>query len=161
MTQVTKGIKLSTRVRFKKEYSEPDKNYFVFFYRITIENYNEFEVQLLRRHWDIFDSNGIKTVVEGEGVVGEKPVLAPGETFSYESACNLESGMGRMGGYYEMMKSENGELFQAEIPEFTMEVPYMLNWAITHFPYIAFIKFAAQIEDLEPCQKDFTTYQKR
>lgn len=127
MTQVTKGIKISTRVRFKKEYSEPDKNYFVFFYRITIENYNEFEVQLLRRHWDIFDSNGIKTVVEGEGVVGEKPVLAPGETFSYESACNLESGMGRMGGYYEMMKSENGELFQAEIPEFTMEVPYMLN----------------------------------
>ena len=59
MTQVTKGIKITTRVRFKKEYSEPDKNYFVFFYRITIENDNEFEVQLLRRHWDIFDSNGI------------------------------------------------------------------------------------------------------
>ena len=127
MTAITKGIKISTRVRFKKEYSEPDKNYFVVFYRITIENYNDFEVQLLRRHWDIFDSNGIKTVVEGEGVVGEKPVIAPGELFSYESACNLESGMGRMGGYYEMMKSENGELFQAEIPEFTMEVPYMLN----------------------------------
>ncbi|MFT4545190.1 MAG: ApaG protein [Bacteroidia bacterium] len=127
MTQVSKGIKITTRVRFKKEYSEPDKNYFVFFYRITIENDNEFEVQLLRRHWDIFDSNGIKTVVEGEGVVGEKPVLAPGEMFSYESACNLESGMGRMGGYYEMMKSENGEIFQVEIPEFTMEVPYMLN----------------------------------
>lgn len=99
----------------------------MFFYRITVENFNEFEVQLLRRHWDIFDSNGIKTVVEGEGVVGEKPVLAPGELFSYESACNLESGIGRMNGFYEFMRTESGELFQAEIPEFVLEVPYMLN----------------------------------
>lgn len=127
MTKITKGIRISTRVKFKEEYSEPDKNYFVFFYRITLENFNEFEVQLLRRHWDIFDSNGIKTVVEGEGVVGEKPVLAPGELFSYESACNLESGIGSMNGFYEFMKTENGELFQAKIPEFVLEVPYMLN----------------------------------
>ena len=127
MTKITNGIKISVRVRFKEEYSEPDKNYFVFFYRITIENYGSEEVQLVRRHWDIFDSNGIKTIVEGEGVVGEKPILQPGELFSYESACNLESGMGRMGGFYEMMRTSNGELFQAEIPEFTMEVPYLLN----------------------------------
>ena len=112
---------------FKEEYSEPDKNYFVFFYRITVENFNVFEVQLLRRHWDIFDSNGIKTAVEGEGVVGEKPILAAGEMFTYESACNLESGIGRMSGFYEFMRTESGELFQAEIPEFVLEVPYMLN----------------------------------
>lgn len=127
MTKITNGIKITTRVKFKVEYSEPDKNYFVFFYRITVENHNDFEVQLLRRHWDIFDSNGIKTVVEGEGVVGEKPVLAPGESFSYESACNLESGIGRMGGHYQMMRTDDGELFQADIPEFVLEVPYMLN----------------------------------
>lgn len=127
MTKLSNGIKISTKVRFKEEYSEPDKNYYVFFYRITVENFNSFEVQLVRRHWDIFDSNGIKTVVEGEGVVGEKPILQPGELFSYESACNLESGIGRMAGYYEMMRTENGELFQAEIPEFIMEVPYMMN----------------------------------
>lgn len=127
MTKITNGIKVTTRVKFKVEYSEPDKNYFVFFYRITVENHNDFEVQLLRRHWDIFDSNGIKTVVEGEGVVGEKPVLAPGESFSYESACNLESGIGRMGGHYQMMRTDDGELFQADIPEFVLEVPYMLN----------------------------------
>ncbi len=127
MTKVTNGIKISTRVSFKKEYSEPDKNYFVFFYRITIENYSDVEVQLLRRHWDIFDSNGIKTVVEGEGVIGEKPILASGGLFSYESACNLETGMGKMGGFYEMMHTENGEIFEVEIPFFTMEVPYMLN----------------------------------
>ena len=127
MKKISEGIKITTRVQFKEEYSEPDNNYFVFFYRITIENFNNVEVQLLRRHWDIFDSNGIKTVVEGEGVVGEKPVLAPGELYSYESACNLESGIGSMSGFYEMMKSENGELFQVEIPEFVMEVPYMLN----------------------------------
>ncbi|MBL4586480.1 MAG: Co2+/Mg2+ efflux protein ApaG [Flavobacteriales bacterium] len=127
MAQVTNGIKISVRVKFKEEYSEPDKRYFVFFYRITIENYSDFEVQLLRRHWDIFDSNGIKTIVEGDGVVGEKPILAPGELFSYESACNLESGMGRMSGYYELMRTENGELFRADIPDFILEVPYMLN----------------------------------
>lgn len=127
MPKVSNGIKITARVQFKEEYSEPDKNYFVFFYRITVENFNDFEVQLLRRHWDIFDSNGIKTVVEGEGVVGEKPILASGESFSYESACNLESGIGRMSGFYEFMRTENGELFQVEIPEFIMEVPYMLN----------------------------------
>ncbi len=127
MTKVTNGIKISTRVSFKKEYSEPDKNYFVFFYRITIENYSDVEVQLLRRHWDIFDSNSVKTVVEGEGVIGEKPIIASGGLFSYESACNLETGMGKMGGFYEMMRTENGEIFEVEIPVFTMEVPYMLN----------------------------------
>lgn len=127
MKEVSNGIRVSARVQFKQEYSEPDKNYFVFFYRITVENFNEFEVQLLRRHWDIFDSNGIKTVVEGEGVVGEKPVLAAGELFSYESACNLESGMGSMSGYYEFMNTANGEIFQVAIPQFVLEVPYMLN----------------------------------
>lgn len=127
MAMVSNGIRVTTRVRFKEEYSEPEKNYFVFFYHITVENQNVYEVQLLRRHWDIFDSNGIKTVVEGEGVVGEKPILAPGEIYSYESACNLESGIGRMGGFYQMMRTEDGVLFQADIPEFVLEVPYMLN----------------------------------
>ncbi len=127
MTQLTKGIRVTTKVKFKEEYSEPENSYFVFFYRITIENFNDFEVQLLRRHWDIFDSNGIKTVVNGEGVVGENPILTPGELFCYESACNLESGMGSMSGFYEFMRTSDGVLFQAEIPEFVMEVPYMLN----------------------------------
>lgn len=127
VTHITNGIKITVKVRFKEEYSEPERNYFVFFYRIAIANYSDLEVQLLRRHWDIFDSNGIKTVVEGEGVVGEKPVLASGEVFSYESACNLESGMGRMSGFYEMMHTGSGELFQVEIPEFVMEVPFLLN----------------------------------
>ena len=127
MTKVTKGIRVTAKVKFKEEYSEPENNYFVFFYRITIENFNDFEVQLLRRHWDIFDSNGIKTVVDCEGVVGEKPILVSGELYSYESACNLESGMGSMSGFYEFMRTSDGVLFQAEIPEFIMEVPYMLN----------------------------------
>lgn len=127
MNLTTNGIRVTVNTWFKKEYSEPERSYFVFFYRITIENHNLFEVQLLRRHWDIFDSNSIKTVVEGEGVVGEKPVLSSGEVFSYQSACNLESGMGRMGGFYQFMRTESGEMFTVEIPEFVMEVPYMLN----------------------------------
>ncbi len=127
MTKISNGIKVSVQVRFKEEYSEPDKRYFVFFYRISVENDNDFEVQLVRRHWDIFDSNGINTVVEGEGVVGEKPILAPGELFAYESACNLESGLGRMSGSFQMMRTENGELFQVKIPKFSLEAPYLLN----------------------------------
>lgn len=127
MSNISAHIKVNVRVSFKEEYSEPEKNYFVFFYYITVTNESSEEVQLVRRHWDIFDSNGICTVVEGEGVVGEKPILAPGTSFSYQSACNLESGIGRMSGHYQMMLTENGQLFQVPIPDFVMEVPYMLN----------------------------------
>lgn len=127
MTQLAEGMHISARVTFKPEFSDGAKGYFVFFYRITIENHNPFEVQLVARHWDIFDSNGLHTIVDGEGVVGEKPFLAPGESFNYESACNLSTGIGRMKGYYKMVHTATGGTFNAEIPEFKLEVAYMLN----------------------------------
>ncbi len=127
MTQLSQGINISSRVTFKPKFSDSDKGYYVFFYRITVVNHNDFEVQLLARHWEIFDSNGMHTLVDGEGVVGEKPILASGESFTYESACNLTTGIGRMKGYYQMVRTETGEIFNASIPEFKLEVAYMLN----------------------------------
>lgn len=127
MTQLTQGMSIGSRVTFKSEFSDPVKGYYVFFYRITVENHNPFEVQLLSRHWEIFDSNGMRTIVDGEGVVGEKPILAPGESFTYESACNLTTGIGRMKGFYTMIQTENKRKFKADIPEFKLEVAYMLN----------------------------------
>jgi len=127
MEELKQGIRIVTRVTYQKEYSDPLRQYFVFFYRITVENHNPFEVQLLARHWDILDSTGIRTTVDGEGVVGEQPILGPGERFTYESACNLSTGMGRMKGHYVMVRTETGVQFKTPIPEFKLEVDFALN----------------------------------
>ena len=86
MAKLKQGMRIAARVTYQQEYSDPARNYFVFFYTITIENHNPFEVKLMARHWDILDSTGIRTTVDGDGVVGEQPVLGPGEVFSYQSA---------------------------------------------------------------------------
>ncbi len=127
MAKLKQGMRIAARVTYQQEYSDPARNYFVFFYTITIENHNLFEVKLMARHWDILDSTGIRTTVDGEGVVGEQPVLAPGEVFTYQSACNLSTGMGRMSGYYVMLRTETGTTFKAPIPEFKLEVSFALN----------------------------------
>ncbi|MEQ8809719.1 MAG: Co2+/Mg2+ efflux protein ApaG, partial [Imperialibacter sp.] len=84
-------------------------------------------IQLLRRHWYIHDLNTQVREVEGEGVVGQQPILEPGETHQYVSGCNLRSGVGKMLGSYLMEKVLDGKKFQVKIPEFTMVVPYKLN----------------------------------
>ena len=88
---VTEGVKISVFSLFEERMSAAPQGSFVFSYRISIENQNDFPVQLLRRHWFITDSNGLKREIEGPGVVGEQPVIAPGENFSYTSACDLQS----------------------------------------------------------------------
>lgn len=127
MKQITTGVNIVARATYKNEFSSVANGQFIFFYRIVIENHNPFEIQLMKRHWNIFDSNGLRTSVDGEGVVGEQPVLKPGESFSYESACHLTTGIGRMSGHYEMERIDNGAMFKVRIPEFKLEVPYMLN----------------------------------
>ena len=96
-------------------------------YFITIENKSDFSVQLLRRHWDIFDSIGDKRVVDGDGVVGETPVLEPGQKFEYNSGCNLTSELGYMKGYYTLIKLTDGKEFNVDIPQFDLIVPAKLN----------------------------------
>src|SRR6267378_4381961 len=98
VTKVTKGIKVTVSTKFQEGYSRPDQNDFLFSYRINIQNNSDYTVQLLSRHWSIFDSCGEFREVKGEGVVGQQPVLAPGEHYEYESACNLTTDMGKMKG---------------------------------------------------------------
>ena len=88
---VTEGVKISVFSLFEERMSAAPQGSFVFSYRVSIENQNDFPIQLLRRHWFITDSNGLKRDIEGPGVIGEQPVIAPGENFSYTSACDLPS----------------------------------------------------------------------
>lgn len=126
-TQITSGVKVSVDVVYQPEYSNPEKLHFMFSYQITIENLSDYTVQLISRHWDIFDSNGEYKSVDGEGVVGEKPVLAPGAIHQYTSGCNLKSDIGFMEGYYEMFKELDGSYFIVDIPRFNLIASYKLN----------------------------------
>ncbi len=127
MFKITEGIKISIETFYQQDYSNPLNNEFMFAYRITIENTNDFTVKLLRRHWHIFDSNGSIREVEGEGVVGVQPLIHPGDQYQYVSGCNLKSEMGKMYGSYLFENINNGTSFSVLIPPFEMMVPSRLN----------------------------------
>jgi ApaG protein len=99
----------------------------MFAYRITIENHNSYPVKLLRRFWEIFDSNSEHREVEGEGVVGVQPLIMPGKQYQYVSGCHLKSEMGKMQGFYTMQNIETKELIRVNIPAFKMIAPVKLN----------------------------------
>ena len=126
-TQVTHGIKISVETKFHTDHSDAENSHFLFLYAITIENNSEFAVQLISRHWEIFDSNGVSTQVDGDGVIGEQPILEPGEVFEYESASNLASDIGKMSGTYLMQRKIDKARFHVTIPEFELIVPQRLN----------------------------------
>ena len=126
-TQITAGVRVSVDVIYQPEYSNPDKQHFMFSYQITIENLSDSTIQLVRRHWDIFDSIGEYKQVDGEGVVGEQPILYPGSMHQYVSGCNLKSEIGYMEGYYTMERQFDGKLFEVEIPRFNLIAHYKLN----------------------------------
>ncbi|MCB9275179.1 MAG: Co2+/Mg2+ efflux protein ApaG [Lewinellaceae bacterium] len=126
-TLITNGIKVSVQPSYQPEYSRPALHRFVFSYRITIENLSSHTVQLLRRHWFIWDGNGAVREVEGEGVVGQQPTLAPGESHEYASWCDLATGIGNMRGAYLMRRHSDGDTFQVGIPLFRMVAPVLLN----------------------------------
>lgn len=123
----THNIEVSVEARYLAAQSLPREGHYFFIYFITIENKSSQTVQLLRRHWDIFDSTGEPRTVDGEGVVGETPVLGPGELFRYNSGCNLSGDVGAMSGYYTLQKLDSGEEFQVEIPGFELIVPAKMN----------------------------------
>ncbi len=127
VTLTTSGIKVSVETEYQPDYSSPSQSHFVFTYRITIDNFSEHTIQLLRRQWFISDAHGITKEVNGEGVVGQKPIIEPGHQHQYVSGCNLKSGIGKMHGWYEMEKQIDGKLFTVRVPEFVMVVPYRLN----------------------------------
>lgn len=126
-TQVTHGIQISVETKFQNEHSVAEHRHYLFSYRISIENKSEYTVQLLTRHWDIYDSSSDHSEVDGEGVVGEQPVLEPGEVFEYESACSITTDIGKMSGTYLMERKIDKARFKVTIPEFELIVPQRLN----------------------------------
>ncbi len=127
VTEITKGVKVSVTTEYQPVYSSPSQYHYVFTYRVLIENQSENTVQLLRRHWHIYDAAAKTREVEGEGVVGQQPVLEPGEHHEYVSGCNLKSGLGKMSGTYLMERIVDGHKFNVNIPEFNLVVPFKLN----------------------------------
>jgi ApaG protein len=127
VTKITEGVKVSVETIYQPEYSNPVNEHFMFAYRVKIENMGDYTVQLMSRKWSIFDSNGTKRQVEGEGVVGQQPIIEPGENHEYVSGCNLKTDIGTMKGSYEMIRVVDGQKFQVKIPEFQLIALYKLN----------------------------------
>lgn len=116
----TEGIRITVRPRYVPEQSRPPQRHFVFAYYVRIENVGQGTAQLVSRRWFIHDSVGRDTEVEGEGVVGEQPVLAPGRVHEYQSFCVLQSGSGHMEGSYRFVRAD-GSAFEAQIPRFILD----------------------------------------
>lgn len=123
---VTRGVQVSVESFYLEHDSRPDENKFTFAYRIQLKNLSEETVQLISRHWIITDSVGKVQHVKGPGVVGEQPVLKPGQEYEYTSGSRLESPMGTMEGTYQMV-NDDGLEFEIKIPMFTLAVPGTLN----------------------------------
>jgi ApaG protein len=126
-TAITNDIRVSVEVIYQPAYSKPLKNEYVFAYRINIENLGIYTVQLLRRHWYIWDSNGVQREVEGEGVVGDQPILEPGQNYQYVSGCPLVTDMGTMSGSYSMIRLGRDYEFEVAVPKFQMIAPFKNN----------------------------------
>lgn len=124
---ITNGITVTVETNYLPHHSNPREGRHIFGYHIMIENGSSHTVQLLRRHWYITDGAAQVREVEGEGVVGEQPILAPGERYEYASFCDLNTEMGKMKGNYLMSRKDNSNLFEVEIPEFRMVAPSKLN----------------------------------
>ncbi len=126
-SHTTNGIKVSVITEYQAEFSNVMQAHFVFAYKISIENNSPYTVQLLHRHWYIHDIDTLPREVEGEGVVGKKPILEAGESYQYVSSCHLRGGIGKMKGFYTMEKTVDGKTFEVIIPEFVMIVPSLYN----------------------------------
>lgn len=121
--QKTNGVIIRVEPDFELDESEPAEHLFVWSYTVEIENASEEEIQLLTREWRITDARGRTRIVRGDGVVGEQPVLAPGERFRYTSGAPLNTPSGFMSGHYGMRGSD-GRLFDAMIPPFPLDDPF-------------------------------------
>lgn len=119
---VTHDIEVSVKPFYLEEQSNPEDGRYVWGYRVTIVNNSDTSVQLLSRYWHITDENGQVEEVQGPGVVGEQPVLDPGDSFQYSSGCPLSTPSGVMVGRYQM-EGEDGSSFEIEIPAFSLDLP--------------------------------------
>ena len=127
VTQITKGIKISAITSFEGTYFKDQKLHYAFSYEITIENHSKDSVQLITRHWEISDALKDIEIIEGEGVIGKKPMLKPGESHTYRSGCLLSSPFGAMRGYFNMINYTNTRNFRVIVPTFRLSAPFALN----------------------------------
>ena len=123
---VTRGVRVRVKSMYDPERSHPGRNQWFFLYTITISNEGSDTVQLMTRHWIITDAAGQVEEVRGPGVVGEQPILGPGESFEYTSGCPLTTPFGTMKGTYQMV-TRAGEQFDAEVAEFELSEPYTVH----------------------------------
>jgi ApaG protein len=122
----TRGIRVQVQSFYDEERSSPQESYYFFAYRVRISNVGLETARLVSREWFITDGNGDTQRVQGPGVVGEQPVLAPGDDFEYMSFCPLSTAVGAMQGTY-LMALENGDKFEAEIAPFSLAMPHAVN----------------------------------
>jgi ApaG protein len=123
---VTNNVRVEVESQYAPERSQPFQNHWFFHYTVRISNEGDETVQLLSRHWIITDGNGHVEEVRGAGVVGEQPVLTPGESFEYTSGCQLKTSTGTMRGTYQMV-TEEGSHFDVEIAPFALAEPYTVH----------------------------------
>ncbi|MBG7630302.1 MAG: Co2+/Mg2+ efflux protein ApaG [Bacteroidetes bacterium] len=125
--QVTNGIKISVSTNFEGTSYRNYRLYYAFSYQVTIENQSNETVQLLERHWNIYDSLNNTETVEGSGVIGKKPILKPSEKHTYQSNCFLTSPIGAMNGFYNMVTFSTSKSFKVHIPTFQLMVSSIHN----------------------------------
>ena len=125
--QITRGIKISVETDYEGSFIKDNITHYAFTYRIEIENQGKSSVQLLTRHWKIIEALNKTQYVNGNGVVGKKPVINPGEVHKYKSGCLLTSAMGAMKGAYIMIDFTSTEKFNVEIPPFKLSASFVLN----------------------------------
>ncbi|APU68937.1 Co2+/Mg2+ efflux protein ApaG [Christiangramia flava] len=125
--QITQGIKISVETHFEGMFYKNYKLRYAFGYRVHIENQSNDTVQLQTRFWEIKDALNDTEFVQGEGVIGKKPVLQPGEHHTYQSGCLLTGPFGAMKGHYNMVNLNTTKKFQVSIPSFKLAATYALN----------------------------------
>lgn len=125
-TQTTRGITVTVQPVYLEDQSSPAESHYVWAYRVRIENNGEETVQLKRRHWKITDALGRMQEVQGAGVVGEQPVLMPGESYEYTSGTPLSTPSGIMMGSYQM-ENDEGETFDVGVPAFSLDSPHEVH----------------------------------
>ncbi len=119
---ITRDIEVTVEPYFLEEQSDPEDSRYVWGYRVVISNLSDKQVRLVHRYWHITDENGQVDEVSGIGVVGEQPLLGPGDTYEYASGCPLDTPSGMMFGHYRM-ETPDGEAFDVNVPAFSLDIP--------------------------------------
>jgi ApaG protein len=123
----TKSITVTVNPVYLEDQSDPDEGHFVWAYQVRIENNGPTTVQLRSRYWNITDANGLVQEVRGDGVVGEQPILEPGDAFEYTSGTPLQTPSGIMVGSYQM-ETEDGDWIDVQVPAFSLDSPHQTVW---------------------------------